>query len=127
MKSKKDAADRCKHLLVHMDIKVLAQRFCEEARHFRGYTDHTIRRYRTTVELFCKQAGVADIPPSPQRRCVTGSSTVGRNELGAPRLFVRTISPSRSSSAGVESKTGLPPIRSRTLPCPKPSVACHRG
>ena len=61
MKSQKDAADRCKHLLVHMDIKVLAQRFCEEARHFRGYTEHTIRRYRTTVELFCKQAGVADI------------------------------------------------------------------
>src|SRR5207244_8106361 len=48
------------HLLCHMEIKVLAQRFCEEAKHFRGYTDHTIRRYRTTVELFCKQAGVAD-------------------------------------------------------------------
>jgi site-specific recombinase XerD len=44
-----------------MEIKVLAQRFCEEARHFRGYTEHTIRRYRTTVELFSKQAGVTDI------------------------------------------------------------------
>src|SRR5712691_7567004 len=47
--------------LCHMEIKVLSQRFCEEARHFRGYTEHTIRRYRTTVELFSKQAGVADI------------------------------------------------------------------
>jgi len=44
-----------------MEIKVLAQRFCEEARHFRGYTEHTIRRYRTTVELFSKQAGITDI------------------------------------------------------------------
>jgi site-specific recombinase XerD len=44
-----------------MEIKVLVQRFCEEARHFRGYTEHTIRRYRTNVELFAKQAGVADI------------------------------------------------------------------
>src|SRR5207245_10087716 len=45
----------------HMEIKVLAQRFCEDAKHFRDYTDHTNRRYRTTVELFCKQAGVADV------------------------------------------------------------------
>ena len=44
-----------------MDIKILVQRFCDEARHFRGYTEHTIRRYRTNVELFAKQAGVSDI------------------------------------------------------------------
>jgi site-specific recombinase XerD len=44
-----------------MEINVLTKRFCEEARHFLGYTEYTIRRYRTTVDLFSKQTGVTDI------------------------------------------------------------------
>src|SRR6266851_2265710 len=55
-----DAADMAASFW-YMEIKTLSQRFCEEARHFRGYTEHTIRRYRTTVDLFSKQARIADI------------------------------------------------------------------
>src|SRR6266851_8757168 len=54
-----DAADMAASFW-YMEIKTLSQRFCEEARHFRGYTEHTIRRYRTTVELFSKQSDVTD-------------------------------------------------------------------
>lgn len=50
-----------RHLLFFMEITVLAQRFSEDARHFRGYTEHTIRRYRTNLLLFSKQSGVSEI------------------------------------------------------------------
>ena len=110
-----------------MEIKVLAQRFCEEARHFRGYTDHTIRRYRTTVELFSKQAGVTDITAvTPET--VRDWFFHGRSERAWSAQTFRTYHKSlKVFFRWCRNKAGLPPIRSRTLPYPKPSVAYHRG
>ena len=41
-----------------MEVNALVKRFCDEARQFQGFTEKTIRRYRTVVELFCRQAGI---------------------------------------------------------------------
>ena len=44
-----------------MEVNVPVKRFCDEARQFKGFTEKTIRRYRTTVELFCRQMGILRI------------------------------------------------------------------
>lgn len=41
-----------------MEVNALVKRFCDEARQFQGFTEKTIRRYRTVVELFCRQVGI---------------------------------------------------------------------
>jgi len=44
-----------------MELNVLMKRFCDEARQFHGFTEKTIRRYRTVVELFGRQMGVLPV------------------------------------------------------------------
>src|SRR5436309_10411095 len=44
-----------------MEIRVLVQRFCDEARQFKGFTEATIRRYRSVVEMFSARTNVQQI------------------------------------------------------------------
>jgi len=44
-----------------MNIKILAQQFCDYSKHIKGYSVHTIRGYRQIINTFCSHAGVEEI------------------------------------------------------------------
>ncbi len=44
-----------------MDIEILAQKFCEYSSSIRGYSKHTIRRYRNVVKRYCQFANIQEI------------------------------------------------------------------
>lgn len=44
-----------------MDIQILAQKFYDHSFYMRGYSKHTIRRYKFVINNFCKHSGVTDI------------------------------------------------------------------
>jgi site-specific recombinase XerD len=48
-------------IFLFMDIKASAKRFCDEARQFHGYTDATIRRYRSVIEMFGTQTNIGQL------------------------------------------------------------------
>ena len=43
-----------------MEIRALLQQFLDEAHYMKGFTGPTLRRYRTAVDFFVRQTGVAD-------------------------------------------------------------------
>lgn len=44
-----------------MEIKTIAQNFYDYSLHIKGYSKHTIRRYKYVIDFFCKQSGVKTI------------------------------------------------------------------
>lgn len=44
-----------------MDIEILSQQFCEYSSSIRGYSKHTIRRYRNILKAYCKFAKINKI------------------------------------------------------------------
>ena len=63
----------------HMDIDTLRDQFCDHSTFIRGYSPDTIRRYRTTIQLFRRYAGVREIEEcTPQ--CVQDFFYRGRAE-----------------------------------------------
>src|SRR5207249_5648551 len=72
-------AARRRGIFFVMDITLLIRRLCDEARQFRGFTEATIRRYRTVLELFAKQANVREIE-SVNESCVRNWFFQGRTE-----------------------------------------------
>ena len=44
-----------------MDIIILSQKFFEYSSYMRGYSKHTIRRYKYVIESYCKQARITEI------------------------------------------------------------------
>ena len=51
-----------------MDIDTLQDQFCDHSTYMRGYSPDTIRRYRTTIQLFCRYAGAREIEEcTPER------------------------------------------------------------
>lgn len=45
----------------YMNMNMLVDRFCDNASYMKGYTEDTIRRYRSNIDLFCKRANVYEI------------------------------------------------------------------
>ncbi len=43
-----------------MDINLVAQRFYDYSKHIRGYSPHTIRRYRFVVRYYLSRSGITD-------------------------------------------------------------------
>lgn len=51
-----------------MNIDTLRDQFCDHSTFIRGYSPDTIRRYRTTIQLFCRNANVREIEQcTPER------------------------------------------------------------
>jgi site-specific recombinase XerD len=44
-----------------MNIQILAQKFYDHSLFIRGYSKHTIQRYKTVIQLYCKYAGISDL------------------------------------------------------------------
>jgi site-specific recombinase XerD len=45
-----------------MYIEIAAQEFCDYSKFIKGYSTDTIRRYRQTVALFCRNSGAVSLP-----------------------------------------------------------------
>src|SRR6185436_375023 len=41
-----------------MDIEILSQKFCDYSLSIRGYSKHTIRRYRNVIKSYCQIAKI---------------------------------------------------------------------
>lgn len=44
-----------------MDIEILSQKFCDYSSSMRGYSKHTIRRYRNVIKKYCQLANISEI------------------------------------------------------------------
>ncbi len=44
-----------------MDIDILSQKFCDYSSSIRGYSKHTIRRYRNVIKRYCQLANISEI------------------------------------------------------------------
>lgn len=64
-----------------MNIQIEAQKFYDHSLFIRGYSKETIRRYRTVINLFCKQAQITDIEEITEKR-VRDFFYTGRAEKG---------------------------------------------
>ncbi len=44
-----------------MDIEILSQKFCDYSSSIRGYSKHTIQRYRNVIKRYCQLANISEI------------------------------------------------------------------
>ncbi|MCC6816189.1 MAG: tyrosine-type recombinase/integrase [Saprospiraceae bacterium] len=44
-----------------MDIEILSQKFCDYSLSIRGYSQHTIRRYRNVIKSYCRIANIREL------------------------------------------------------------------
>ena len=44
-----------------MDIQILAQKFFDHSRYFKGYTEATVKKYKYVLDMYCRMAGVTII------------------------------------------------------------------
>ncbi|HRG43293.1 MAG TPA: tyrosine-type recombinase/integrase [Saprospiraceae bacterium] len=44
-----------------MDIEILSQNFCDYSQSIRGFSKHTIRRYRNVIKRYCQFANICEI------------------------------------------------------------------
>jgi len=78
-----------------MDIHVLKVRFCEHARHMKGFSAATIQRYEKVLELFARMAGVArleDASPEAVRKFFFEGRTRRNWSAQTFRTYLKTLS-----------------------------------